>query len=81
MVERRVLEWQRAAVGDDELEPGNVARKRPPRLDLALQLVDGGHADALPREHDRQQLRAGEVEHALAPARAPSCSSAQGSSR
>ena len=70
VVEGRVLERQRAAVGDPQLEPGHVARQRPPRLDLPLELVDRRHTDALPREHDGQQLGAGEIEDALARPRA-----------
>ena len=48
----------------------HVAGQRPPGLDLPLQLVDRRHTDAPPREHDREQLGTGEVEHALARPRA-----------
>ena len=66
VVERRVLERERAAVRNPQVEPGHGAGQGLPVLDLPLQLVDRRYVDASPREHDREELGAGEIEDTVA---------------
>jgi len=65
VVEARVGEGKRPAVGDLEAEVPLARGQPPPRLDLRRQLVHRRDVHAPAGERDGEQLGTGEIEHAL----------------